>query len=374
MGGEILLYAYGIICLSMIAFNLIYGLTIRGRDTRMERRSARLQSAVEQQLCRLSKGHPVEISHIRWLGRKLIHIRYLMAFDQTLDRLYQEDGPQPVRQYLMQIRGVILRLAVVYRGRESLQAAYFAYFLRRHKIAKYMPMEMIQNILVDYMKKDSLYCRVNALKALCAFGSWEHILQAVEIQDQGVGFLHEKILTECLLTYTGDVSRLIQSFWEHLDEFSPRTKLGLLNYIRFQKGDYCSEMFEIMVDPKEDRELHFAAIRYFGRHQYPPAREKLLEFLEEDDAQNWEYAAISATALGSYEGEDVIDALAKALHSRNWYVRYNAAASLEAHHLSHGDLLKLVGRQDRYAREMILYRMELSRMEQTWKKETVAAV
>lgn len=374
VGSEVLLYIYGVICLSMIGFNLVYGLMLRGSRSRMQRRCHRFKTTVNEQLDRLSQGQPLKKNHTRWLGRKLSHTYNLMAFDQMLDQLLWDQRQGVIRQYLLEIRGVILGLAITYSHRESLQAAYFAYFLYRHKIAKFMPIETIQKILVGYMEKDSLYCRVNALKALCAFGSPEHILQAVTVQDQGVGFLHDKILTECLLTYSGDSTQLIQLFWDHWEEFSSRTKLALLNYIRFKSGDYCEKLSKILNDPKEDRELRFAAIRYFGRYSYPPVKEKLLEFAKDPSTGNWEYAAISATALANYPGDDVVRVLVEAMHNRNWYVRYNAAASLEARHPDHRELFKLVGTQDRYAREMILYRMESCPKEKALEKKGDVAV
>ena len=38
MGAEVLLYGYGLVCVSMLAFNLLYGLHLRSDDRRLERR------------------------------------------------------------------------------------------------------------------------------------------------------------------------------------------------------------------------------------------------------------------------------------------------------------------------------------------------
>lgn len=364
MGSEVLLYGYGFICLSMIVFNLVYGLVMRGSDARRTRRSRQFEESVNGQLYRISQGQPLDSRHIQLLRRRLRRVNNLRAFDQTLDQCLADGGGETVRAYLAQIQPVILYLTMVYRKRENLQAAYFAYFLNRHRLNKYMQMDTVQDVLVDYMKKDSLYCRVNALKALCAFGSPDCILQAVTIQDHSSSFLHEKILTECLLIYEGDSDHLIHIFWEQLDRFSVRTQRAILDYIRFKTGDYQEEMFAVMTDSRRDRELRYSAIRYFGRYPYPPARAPLLEFLGDGDPERWEYAAISATALAAYSGQDVVNALMEAMHSGNWYVRYNAAVSLEAHGLSYSDLIELVGGRDRYAREMVMYLLESRRLEQ----------
>ena len=127
-----------------------------------------------------------------------------------------------------------------------------------------------------------------------------------------------------------------------------------------------------MTDESIDKELRFSAIRYFGRYPYEAARQTLLDFASDRNPENWEYAAISATALARYPGDDVIEVLTAAMHSSNWYIRYNAAESLEAHGLRYGDLIDIVGGKDRYAREMIMYRLETRRLEEERKRKEEA--
>ena len=99
-------------------------------------------------------------------------------------------------------------------------------------------------------------------------------------------------------------------------------------------------------------------------YYYLPAKQPLLEFVSSPDELNWEYAAISATALSNYTGEDVDAALVRAIHSSNWYVRYNAAISLESHGMTYEEMLAAVGPGDRYAREMLAYRLESRRQQE----------
>ena len=51
-----------------------------------------------------------------------------------------------------------------------------------------------------------------------------------------------------------------------------------------------------------------------------------------------------------------------AQHITNSYIRYQAAASLEACGLSYSDVAQVTNGQDRYAREMIMYQLELKQM------------
>ena len=160
----------------------------------------------------------------------------------------------------------------------------------------------------------------------------------------------------------GDQNELTTKLLERFDEFSDRTRLAVLNYIRSQSGDHQEFMYRIMTDEREERELRFSAERYLGRYPWEPARDALIAFVKDKEALHWEYAALAAWALKNYEGEDVLSALKSALYSPNWYVRYNAAESLESKGFSYAELIDVMAGKDRYAREMMAYRFDLQRL------------
>lgn len=159
-------------------------------------------------------------------------------------------------------------------------------------------------------------------------GTPEIVAEALRIADDGSVFLHEKLITEGLLSYTGDYHALIEQLWKKMTRYSPHTQLAILNYIRFRSGDYQREMYEIMMDKKAHKELRLAA-----------------------------------SSLASYEGKAVVGALKEALRSSNWYVRYAAAQSLEHLHVNYGDVVDITAGSDRYAREMLMYRLESRKLQ-----------
>ena len=368
MGAEILLYGYGAVCLSMLVFNVLYGLRLRSDDRRMGAKAEILRRRVTEQLARLQENSSgpaqmVQVSHLTWMRRHLSHVNDLLAFDHLLEELDEQSAAY--QSYMEQMKPVFLYLATVYWKRESTQAAYFCYFLARHKLRRHMELDQIQQVVLSYLKKDSLYCKINAWKALCSFGSPSVIVKA--LQELGGGEenqLHEKVITEALLTYTGNSAELIETLWARLESISLPIQRAVLDYIRFQSGNYCDRMLEILRDERRDKELRLSAIRYFGRYPDPSARLLLLGFLQDRDPTRWEFSAISASALARYEGRDVVDALLRAMNSSNWYTRSNAAASLEAHGLSYEEMLQVLGGRDRYAREMLTYRLKAKQLEE----------
>lgn len=364
MGAELLLYGYGLVCLSMLGFNLIYALLLRGGDRRMERRVSGMDRLVNAQLQRLQTGRPVEKSHLSRMDRTLSRVRGLLAFDQYLDQISPEDPA--FQQYLSQMQPLFLHLAAVYRRRESTQPAYFCHVLTKLPLPSGLSTDPLPQIILSYMERDDLYCRVNALKALCSFGGAEPIVQALQLLSrEPPAPLHSKVIVETLLYYKGCMAELIQMLWDTFPRYSTQVQRAILDFIRFQGGNCGPEMLKILADGSRSKELRFAAIRYFGRYSYAPALPLLLEFVRDLDPLRWEYAAISASALARYSGQEVVDALMLAMHSPNWYVRFNAAGSLEAHGLSYADLLEVIGGSDRYAREMLLYRLEIRRQRES---------
>ena len=370
MGSEVLLYGYGIVCLSMLIYNMIYNLIMKGKDKRARKREEMLIQMICIQIERLNQGQPIETAHIEYMRTKLSNVSYLIAFYHAMSELQENQNKKGFLEYGTRIQPMLIRLAVVYKERESMQAAYFAYVLSRlQRLENGYIDQATEEILVNYMKKESLYCRVNALQALCNIGSVEGIFKALKLLDLRDGVLNDKVMTDILLAYKGEHRELTGYLLNHFEELSPKVQLPVMNYIRYQSDGCQSKFFEILTDEKRDKELRMSAIRYFGKYRYEKAKESLIAFVKDTDPMKWEYAAAAVSALAVYDGDDVIDTLTGAVHSVNWYIRYNAAESLTAHHLDYSDLIGIVGGTDRYAREMVMYRLEEQRIEEEEREE-----
>lgn len=370
MGIEVLIISYGVVCTSMIVFNCVCIVLFKNRERRLHRKSDSLNQKVAVQMKRITEGSRVDQKHCSFLSRKLSRVGNLMAFDEIITRWLRTD-PKTAHQYLYELRAVFLHMSVVYLKKENMQSAYFAYILSKYKISRYYSFNSIMDVLIQYLKKESLYCRQNAMRALYSFGNEQNVVDAIKVLDRENVFFHSKILSDGLLQFEGDHDKLIRLFWQSLDSFAVETQVAILNYIRFKSGDYCEQMFEVLTDANRSGELHFAAIRYFGKYPYQPAYRVLLEYTSGSDPLRWNYAAVSASALAAYPGEQTVRTLKEALKSKNWYVRYNAAQSLERLGLHYDDLLDIINGNDRYAREMILYHFNRRQLSEEQKEGSI---
>ena len=370
MGSEILIYGYGLICLSMLVFNLIYNAYLISDAKRSQRRTNRVAVLVAPMIENVRDGFAVPGEHVKRLEQLLLRVNDLLAFDSYLQTLPAKNAGA----YLERIAPMFTRLADVYIRREETQGAYFCHFIARW--GKYFGLERahIAPKIAGYVKHRSLYSRVNALKALCSLGESETLLNAFLSLGQDVGAgapIHEKIVVETLLTFSGPPDELIDLIWRQFERFSVPEQRALLDYIRFQSGDYQDKVLSILLEKRRDKELHFSAIRYFGRYPDERARATLLRFVSDTDPTRWEYAAISASSLARYPGRDTIEALSGAMHSPNWYVRYNSASSLIQLGFTYDELLGAAAGSDRYAREMLTYLLETQSLQVKPKEEMV---
>lgn len=355
---ETMIYAYLAICASMIVFNCACIFVFRRRDSRLHRRSSRMEADILRQIQRIRAGEPVEERHQEYLRKKLVRTAGLMVFDETLDRLLAQ-APGDAWDYLREIRPVFTYLAMENKYRSPIKLTYFAYIVRKYRIVEGAAIHVLLDVMMKLLQEPSLYCRENALQAIYSSGDCGCVRRALHTVDESGRFHHAKLLTDGLLAFRGDQQQLTQALWSDFDHFSVSMQVVILDYIRFSGGDLRVELLQLLADTHRDDEIRFSCIRYFGKYPYEPAFPLLIAFAERSQEQRWEYAAIAATALAAYPGERTVEVLKKALDSSNWYVRFNAAKSLEGFHLTYLELSDVMESSDRYAREILQYRMDM---------------
>ena len=357
MNVELLIYIYLFVCIAMIFFNIVCVFVFQHNDKQLDRHSVLFTEKVRRQI---EKEEERE-AHLQYLTKKLRRIGNLMAFDKTLEQMYAQD-PAGTQAYIESIYPAFVSLAQEYRKRSKLQAAYFPYLIKKYGIFRGQTIRVISDTLLEMVRDPNLYCRENALQALYAIGNAETVVEALEILDAGPHYHHAKLITDGLMGFSGDTAHLGELLWLHLSKLSAEMRVAILNYFRFSSGDYCPQMLRLMTDNGQDNEVRYCCIRYFGKYRYDPAYPYLLDFLENEREENWEYAAIAATALSSYPSERSVEILKEKLSSVNWYVRFNAAQSLAALGVGYMQLVDVFEGSDRYADEMIRYRLDQKRM------------
>ena len=354
---EILIYAYLLICLSMIIFNIACIQVFHHRNKKLSKRSHKFNECVTEQIYKSS----VSEEHLKYIYHKLCRVSSLMAFDETLEGLNTSKGDK-IKVYIEAISPVFIFLTFKYLKKNKLKAAYFPYIIKKYGIFQGNSINVITNAMLRLVKDESIYCRENALQALYSIGDADSVIKALKILDNSTCYHNQKLIADGLLTFSGDSTCLFKQLWQSFDEFSVTMQVAILDYFRFKSGEHCAQILQLLSDKERNSEIIYSCIRYFGKYKYEPAYPVLIEFIEQESIEGWEYAAIASTALSNYPGEKTVELLKSKLYSGNWYVRFNASKSLESFGLNYTELIDIFEGDDRYAEEMLRYRLDQRRL------------
>ncbi len=360
---EIMIYSYIAICVSMIAYNIIYVFILSHREKKLNSDSKNFEIIIHEIISKIKTGNPVCEKHKRFLCKELDKTAGITAFDKALEKVYERE-PEAVEKYLIETFSVFEYLSKRYMTKDTIKIAYFPYILYKYNILKHHESKKQIDALFELLRSVNVYCRENTIKAIYTMQNPDMVASALKVMDKNLSFHHPKLICDGLLNYKGDKSILKEKLFESFDEYSVQMKLNILNYFRFGNIRCDTEMFEMLQNEKENNELRFSAIRYFEKFPNDDAKPVLQKIAENLENRTWEYQAIATSALKSYPDDVTFRILVKNLSSSNWHVRHNSAVSCEKLGYSYYDLISVFDGNDRYAREMMRYHLDRRKQEE----------
>lgn len=357
MSVELMIYVYLFVCLAMIVFNIITAIVLKRKDKKTVRVSQNFAYRVEIQFERVKNGEPCDESHKRYMQKKLKKIGNMAAFDKMLESAYLDD-PVTVKKYLCELDRVFIFLCAVYSGKDRIETAYFPYIVKKYRLIAFRTLPTVIETMLSLLDEPSIYCRENAMQALYTCGDSDCIIKALEKIDKSDLYYNGKLITDGMLNFSGSNKELIGKIISRFETFSTDMKITLLNYIRFSSPDYCKFAYSLLCDENQNDEIRYCAIRYLGKYRYDDAYNKLCYLAKNNNEEKWQYSAIASSALATYPFEKTVELLKENLYSYNWYIRFNSAESLERLGMSYVDLADILDGNDRYASEILRYRLQ----------------
>ncbi len=361
---EIMIYVYIAICVSMIAYNIVYVFILRHREKALVSDSERFENLIYEQLRHIEDGMEIDEKHKKHLRYALQRTSCITAFDKALERIYK-DTPESCEKYLAQMYSVFEYLTYKYISKDTLKIAYFPYILQKYNVLKHDKNGKLTDILLELLRSVNIYCRENTLKAIYSMQNEYIVAKALKIIDKNLSFHHPKLICDGLLAYKGDKQQLKNVLLSSFDDYSVQMKLNILNYFRFGYVQCDDVMLEILKNEKENPEIHFSAIRYFEKFPIDEARNVVQDIAKNLEGRSWEYQAIASSALKSYPDDVTFRILVNNLSNSNWHVRQNSAISCEKLGYTYHDLISVFDGNDRYAREIMRYRLDRRSAEET---------
>ncbi len=354
---EIMIYVYIAICVSMILYNIIYVFILKHRERALASNSEKLMKVLNEQIDVLKRGEVISEKHKKFLLRKLDKTPGITAFDKALEAVFVNEK-EFCEKYLVETFSVFEALTHRYISKDTLKIAYFPYILYKYGILKHCESERLTDILLELLHSVNVYCRENTLKAVYSMQRPDVVARALKIIDTNLSFHHPKLISDGLMFYKGNKDELKKSLISCFDYYSVQMRVNILNYFRFAGIRCDDEMLRLLKDEKENDEIRFSVIRYFEKFPKKEAAQVLLNLAENLENRTWEYQAIATSALKSYPGDATFRVLVKNLSSSNWHVRQNSAISCEKLGYTYQDLINVFDGNDRYAREIMRYRLD----------------
>lgn len=353
---DTVIYSYMFIGITLLIYNIQYIFYSNRREKKYEESVKVWKKSIERQISLISKGRVVESNHKKQMKEKLTNTNQLISFVRALDILREQE--EDVSRYINENYIEIQSLAHHYSKKESMDRAFFAFFISKNPPNQDKEYRPIMEILISYMEDSTVYCRENVLNALYALGNPQAVENALQVINDRQWFHHQKLLADGLMTFTGDKDELAELLWSHLRKWDKNLMIAVVQFITASSDKFKEQFFEVVQCIDIDIEIRIAILRYYRRHIYEPIRSLLLSYLKGEKLTDETIMIIAASVLDRYPGEDTIEVLKAAIHNSNWYFRYNAASSLVSLKVDIDDLQDVLDGKDRYAKEILTYMIE----------------
>lgn len=280
------------------------------------------------------------------LVNKLKKLSYLHTFSIMLEEHTMIDE-KPLEKIVSKSSydGVFISLALIYQKKDHLSKAYYAYLLHFVPIDQPEIIEFLHKALLS----KSIYCIENALLAFCYLKDSDKVIDAYLLMSREQVLYEYKLVADGLAHFQGSKKVLCKKLYQHFDQFTEPLKIGFLIFFRQCKYDVSEELLERLIDGGMEKEVEIEIIRYFSKVLCDKVTTILLERLETNYYNDFEYDVVMIQTLANYPGAKTIKVLKKSLSDYNYYVRYNAAKSLS----KMTDLKKIKGLTDPFAIEMV---------------------
>ena len=209
------------------------------------------------------------------------------------------------------------------------------------------------------LNKKSLHVRNNALNVINKNKDLKIFMKAIEIINKRDHYFNDKMIIDFLDNYKGDRVELDRTLYLEMANFNTNLRKNIIgHFTNMNNGspDIRDRMLDLIKHSNE-KEIIISSIRYF--YKIIDQRAKSL-IIEKMDSNNWEVRATSARTISKYSGKDSVDKLKQTLTDENYYVRSNSAESFLRLVDVERAIEEAVTNEDRFARDILVYAMNIS--------------
>lgn len=345
-----LIIIYMGICLLILAFIVLFALTVRFQRNIQTKMTLELRNTLEAlPLDDLTKPEwQIVLSQLKGRGKRS---DYLYCYDRALEEVAH--NKKWAESYFPSAEETYYHLARYYMYVYTLERTYFVQHISKY--AEYFSDKRVFETLLMYTNRRNVLERENILQALYKFGDASLIREALHKIATDQQFHHSKLIMDGLLKVKQPDDGLTELLWEDFDDFPHYIQVGIVKYMQQTTPLFREKFYRYLQADQGDLEVRLSMIRYFQKYPYDKCYPILLSMLENKDELPVEYRIVSAYTLSGYPGDKTVQALKEALTDCNWYVRVNASRSLLNLNVPIAELEEVLAGDDQFAKEILTY-------------------
>lgn len=348
----VIIEIYIIISIMLLLFNLVFILTKNSRIRRLNPQKDKLKNMLVVEFESYTPQDGLSKKAIDFLTKELKTTQALMVLETEMKkrRIYREELKAEIMPY-------VFNNIDSFRGKAKNEKAYYAYVLSCFDYQESPSIEVDYSALLSFLDTNYLYVFTNTMDVIYQLGDPYILLAAIRKIDERSGFYHSKLLTDGLLTFTGDLEILKSLIIKEFNSYTTLTQVSLLNYFRFKNLEVDDFCLTIIKERKLNEEVIYAAMRYFAKNSNQEAKNIFIDLLNRGKSF-WVEELLAIQALEHYDDRITRAAIKQKVTSKNWEVRSNAISYLYKAGLVLDEVKDILALEDRYASEKLFYYYE----------------
>lgn len=281
-----------------------------------------------------------------------------------LKAFFKECAEIPSRDFIKLINAnedVIIANIKHIKGR-SLRAL-FAYLVANMQYVDEDTSIKFSEMFLDFLSEKSVYIRENSLRAIIRLGNADYVIKALLKLSLEKIYHNEKLVSDALLMFTGDVEELNNKLLIKLNKFDKDIAIAVIDYWSHTSWHTCDETITRYLSLDDTPiDAICAIVRKLGKNEDMANRKTIIKVVKKFlDLENCEPAIVGVTELGDYINDtEIHELLLHSLKSKNWYVRINSAVALVKNGVTEETLKYIEKCEDPYACDAFEYALKMS--------------
>ncbi|MEG0641706.1 MAG: HEAT repeat domain-containing protein [Clostridium sp.] len=299
----------------------------------------------------VSEGEDIPTNEVQVVGQCIDGAMYLKVFSEVCIEYSKNNGTEVVKRYILNFEKKLYKLFFKVDRKSIMKFSYYIYLIGEFR----MENNMIIKKLLDNLNSESIYIRVNSLKALSKIGNINGFIDALRIISLRGLYFNEKVIIDSIDSFEGNKDELDSIILSEINNYTDDMTNIVINHFSNNKYKKCSNTLLKMINNKKtSKEVIIRIVRYFEEVYNSDAQDSLINLL---DSSYWETRAVTSRAMIKYDVNKAEEKLKNLVSDRNYHVRYNAAMTLISRGKGDRVVNEIINGEDKYARDIMVYAM-----------------